>query len=367
MPVLNKIVVQNFRNIELQELEFSPKINCISGNNGEGKTNLVDAIYYLSMTKSALAASDKFNFRFGTDSFALSGSYLMENGLESKFSLRACSDGDKRMKRDDRAYRRISEHVGVLPVVLVSPSDVSMVSESGEERRKFVNSVLSQMDRQYLFNAQQYGRYLLQRNRVLKDKDPDENLLQAFDAHLSALAGPIAARRRELVESLAPVVQAYYTELSGGREEVGIEYRTDADKGDLASLLMACRERDRILKYTTVGVQRDDFIFTMNGYPIRKCGSQGQQKSFLVSLKFAQYEIMKEKYGFAPILLLDDLFDKLDMTRVSNLLSMVAGADFGQIFLTDSNKVRLKGIVDSLTEDRAYFETVDGVFTRVGE
>lgn len=367
MPVLNKIVVQNFRNIALQELTFSPKINCISGNNGEGKTNLVDAIYYLSMTKSALASSDKFNFRFGTDSFALSGSYLMENGLESRFSVQTTSDGEKKMKRDDRVYKKVSEHVGVLPVVLVSPADVSMVSESGDERRKFVNSVLSQMDRQYLSDVQLYGRYLMQRNRVLKEQHPDEDLLLAFDARLSALAGPVSARRRELVESLTPVVQAYYTELSGGREEVGIEYRSDADRGDFASLLLACRDRDKALKYTTIGVQRDDFLFTMNGYPIRKCGSQGQQKSFLVSLKFAQYEIMKERYGFAPILLLDDLFDKLDMTRVSNLLSMVAGADFGQIFLTDSNKVRLKGIVDSLTEDRAYFETEDGVFTRAGE
>ena len=191
--------------------------------------------------------------------------------------------------------------------------------------------------------------------------------MDTFDARLSALAAPIAASRRELAESLAPVVQAYYTELSGGREEVGIEYRTDSDRGPLDAQLRACRERDRALKYTSVGVQRDDFLFTMNGYPIRKCGSQGQQKSFLVSLKFAQYEIMRESYGFAPILLLDDLFDKLDMNRVSNLLSMVAGSDFGQIFLTDSNKVRLARIVDALTEDRSYFETEDGVFTRVEE
>ena len=365
MPVLNKIVIQDFRNIALQELSFSPNINCISGNNGEGKTNLIDAIYYLSMTKSALGSSDRFNFRYGTGAFAIAGSYLMPNGLESRFSIAVSSDGDKKVKRDDKPYKRVSEHVGVLPIVLVSPSDISMVSESGEERRKFVNAVLSQMDRAYLDNVQQYNRYLLQRNRLLKGQDPDGDLLDAFDARLSALAEPIAASRRSLVESLTPVVQAYYTELSGGREEVGIEYRTDLDAGPLDSKLRACRERDRALKFTSAGVQRDDFLFTMNGYPIRKCGSQGQQKSFLVSLKFAQYEIMKESYGFAPILLLDDLFDKLDMGRVSNLLSMVAGADFGQIFLTDSNKVRLAGIVDALTEDRSYFETVDGEFTRM--
>ena len=367
MPVLKKIVVQDFRNIALQELSFSPNINCISGNNGEGKTNLIDAIYYLSMTKSALGSSDRFNFRYGTDAFAIAGSYLMPNGLESRFSVSVTSDGEKKVKRDDKPYKRVSEHVGVLPIVLVSPSDISMVSESGEERRRFMNAVLSQMDHAYLDNVQQYNRYLLQRNRLLKSSDPDPDLLDAFDARLSILAAPIAEGRKNLAESLAPVVQAYYTELSGGREEVGIEYRTDADRGELAAQLRACRDRDRALKYTSVGVQRDDFLFTMNGYPIRKCGSQGQQKSFLVSLKFAQYEIMKESYGFAPILLLDDLFDKLDMNRVSNLLSMVAGSDFGQIFLSDSNKVRLAGIVDALTEDRSYFETVDGTFTRMEE
>ena len=367
MPILKKIVVQDFRNIALQELSFSPNINCISGNNGEGKTNLIDAIYYLSMTKSALGSSDRFNFRYGTDAFAIAGSYIMPNGLESRFSVSVSSDGEKKVKRDDKPYKRVSEHVGVLPIVLVSPSDISMVSESGEERRRFMNAVLSQMDHAYLDNVQQYNRYLLQRNRLLKSSDPDPDLLDAFDARLSILAAPIAEGRKNLAESLAPVVQAYYTELSGGREEVGIEYRTDADRGELAAQLKACRDRDRALKYTTVGVQRDDFLFTMNGYPIRKCGSQGQQKSFLVSLKFAQYEIMKESYGFAPILLLDDLFDKLDMNRVSNLLSMVAGSDFGQIFLSDSNKVRLAGIVDALTEDRSYFETVDGTFTRMEE
>ena len=367
MPILKKIVVQDFRNIALQELSFSPNINCISGNNGEGKTNLIDAIYYLSMTKSALGSSDRFNFRYGTDAFAIAGSYIMPNGLESRFSVSVSSDGEKKVKRDDKPYKRVSEHVGVLPIVLVSPSDISMVSESGEERRRFMNAVLSQMDHAYLDNVQQYNRYLLQRNRLLKSSDPDPDLLDAFDARLSILAAPIAEGRKNLAESLAPVVQAYYTELSGGREEVGIEYRTDADRGELAAQLRACRDRDRALKYTSVGVQRDDFLFTMNGYPIRKCGSQVQQKSFLVSLKFAQYEIMKESYGFAPILLLDDLFDKLDMNRVSNLLSMVAGSDFGQIFLSDSNKVRLAGIVDALTEDRSYFETVDGTFTRMEE
>lgn len=367
MPVLKKIVVQDFRNIVFQELTFSPNVNCISGNNGEGKTNLIDAIYYLSMTKSASSASDRYNFRYGAESFSVSGVYSMPNGLDSRFSISVSADGDKKIRRDDKACARVADHVGLLPIVLVSPSDTVLVSESGEERRRFVNAVLSQMDRSYLSGMQQYNRLLQQRNRLLKEQSADPGLLSAYDFRLAALAGPIAESRRSFVESLVPLVRDYYARLSGGMEGVGIEYRTDLDKGGLEEQLASCLERDRALRYTSVGVQRDDFIFTMNGHPIRKCGSQGQQKSFLVSLKFAQYELMSRSAGVAPILLLDDLFDKLDMNRVSNLLSMVAGSDFGQIFLTDSNKVRLKSIVDSITEDRSYIEAAGGCFTKVEE
>lgn len=365
MAVLEKIVISDFRNIRLQELEFSPNVNCISGNNGEGKTNLLDAIYYMSMTKSAFATSDRFNFRHGTEEFSVAGTYRMENGLSSRFALRMTSKGEKKVKRDDKPYNKVSEHVGVLPIVLVSPSDISMVSESGEERRRFVNAVLSQMDREYMTSLQQYNRLLLQRNRMLKEMAPDKALFEVVDMRMSALAGPIYEARRRFVEELKPIVSEYYKALSGGSEEVDIEYESDLSKASLEQLLDASYEKDRIFKYTTCGIQRDDFAFRMNGWPIRRCGSQGQQKSFLVSLKFAQYEIMKKNYGFAPILLLDDVFDKLDMGRISNLLQMVSGKDFGQIFITDSNKVRMAGIVDGLTQDRAYYETVAGTFTRI--
>ena len=365
MPVLEKIVISDFRNIQLQELEFSPNVNCISGNNGEGKTNLLDAIYYISMTKSAFATSDKFNFRHGTDEFSLAGTYRMENGLFSRFALKMNSKGEKKMRRDDKPYQKVSEHVGILPIVMVSPADISMVSESGEERRRFVNAVLSQMDREYMSSLQQYNRLLMQRNRMLKDMDVDRSLLEVIDMRMAALAEPVYQARKKFVEDLKPIVSEYYRTLSGGSELVDIEYESELSKAALDQILAASFERDRILKYTSAGLQRDDFIFTMNGHPIRRYGSQGQQKSFLVSLKFAQYEIMKKNYGFAPILLLDDVFDKLDMTRISNLLQMVASNDFGQIFITDSNKVRMSGIVDRLTQDRAYFETVSGTFSRI--
>ena len=365
MPILEKIVISDFRNIELQELEFSPNINCISGNNGEGKTNLLDAVYYLSMTKSAFASSDKFTFRHGTEEFSIAGTYRMENGLSSRFAMKMTAKGDKKIKRDEKPYNKVSEHVGVLPVVMVSPADISMVSESGEERRKFVNAVLSQMDHEYLVALQQYNRLLQQRNKMLKDMNPDRSLLEVIDMRMAALADPIYRARKQFVDDLKPIVSEYYRLVSGGSEEVDITYETEMDKAPLDQLLAASYDRDRALRYTSSGLQRDDFSFSMNGWPLRRHGSQGQQKSFLVSLKFAQYEIMKRSYGFAPLLLLDDVFDKLDMGRISNLLQMVSGKDFGQIFITDSNKVRMSGIVDALTQDRAYFETSAGTFKKI--
>ena len=367
MPTLQKIVIQDFRNIRLQELAFSPNINCISGGNGEGKTNLLDAIWYLSMTKSAFSASDRFNFRHGCSAFGLSGSYAMPGGSAARFSVRVTDGGQKHVRRDDKPYVRISEHIGVLPIVMVSPADIALVSESGDERRKFVNAVLSQMDRSYLAEMQQYNRFLLQRNKLLKAGTGDVGLLDTFDERLAALAAPVFERRAAFCDKLVPVVQRYYREISGGREQVGIAYRSDLEKGGLLALLHERRERDRAFGFTTAGIQRDDFLFTMDGHPIRRCGSQGQQKSFLVALKFAQYELMRDACGCPPIMLLDDLFDKLDMDRVGNLLRLVADRSFGQIFLSDSNKVRTESIVDSLTSDRSYFETAGGVFTPVNE
>ena len=365
MPTLKKIVVQDFRNIVFQELSFSPNVNCISGNNGEGKTNLMDAVYYLSMTKSAFPTPDRYNWRFGSEGFTIGGTYAMDNGLESRFSIKV-TEGEKKLVRDDKPYARISEHIGVLPVVMVSPGDISLVSEAGEERRRFANGVLSQMDRGYLAAVQTYNRLLAQRNKMLKDGNVDWDLMAVFDARMAAAAVPVYEGRKRLAEDLQPVIQSYYKLISGGGEGVSVEYRSDLSKGSLEEVLAAHRDRDLALRYTTAGVQRDDFLFSMDGHPIRRCGSQGQQKSFLVSLKFAQYEIMRASYGYAPILLLDDVFDKLDMNRIGNLIGMVAGSGFGQIFITDCNKVRLSGIVDRITDDRAYFDTVGGVFTPIG-
>lgn len=366
MNALRKIVIQDYRNIGLQEVEFSPNINCISGGNGEGKTNLLDAVWYLSMTKSAFSPSDRFNFRHGTSSFALAGTYELEDGRKTIVSIHVGTDG-KKIRRDDKPYQKISEHIGLFPIVMVSPADSAMVSESGEDRRKFVNSVLSQMDARYLSDIQQYNRILLHRNKLLKDGVKDDILLSTFEEGLASFATPIFEKRSDFCEKISPLVARFYKDISGGSEEVGISYRSDLQDKNPADIFRESRERDMALKYTFSGIQRDDFIFLMDGHPIRRHGSQGQQKSFLVALKFAQYELMKQNGGHTPMLLLDDLFDKLDMKRVANLLEMVASRDFGQIFITDSNKTRIKGIVDGITSDRTYIEAAGGVFTRIDD
>lgn len=365
MQTLSKIIVQDFRNIEFQELAFSEGINCICGDNGEGKTNLIDAVYYLSMTKSAFVSSDRYNFRYGTEAFAISGTYRTEAGGVMRIGVEVSAQGGKKIRRDDKPYTRAAGHIGLIPVVIVSPADVSMISESGEERRRFANAVISQMDGEYLAALQQYNRLLSQRNRLLKDGGSDPVLLDAFDGRMGECSRVIYDRRARFTEELGPVVAERYAELSGGGEAVSISYRSELSSQPLEELLKASRQRDLLLGYTTCGVQRDDFVFSMDGHPIRRNGSQGQQKSFLVSLKFAQYSIMKASYGFAPLMLLDDVFDKLDMNRVHNLLSMVAGSDFGQIFITDSDKGRMERVLEGVGSDRAYFEAKGGAFTKL--
>lgn len=364
MPVLKKIVIQDFRNIELQELAFSPNVNCIWGGNGEGKTNLLDAVHYLSMTKSGIQAAERFNFRHGCSSFAISGIYDLPGENDVRFSVQVSDGGEKKLRRGDKNYSRVSDHIGVLPIVMVSPADTELISESGEERRRFVNAFLSQTDRQYLADLQQYNRLLAQRNKLLKDSAPDIGLLETFDLSMAPLAQSVSEARARFAAVMLPIAANYYKAISGGHEEVAIEYRTDLSRGSLDAIMASHRERDLACGYTTAGIQRDDFIFTMDGFPIRRCGSQGQQKSFLVALKFAQYEIMKKDRGFPPILLLDDLFDKLDMERAGNLLQMVAGSDFGQIFISDTDRVRTETLVDRITADRASFRASGGTFTR---
>lgn len=359
---LKRVAITNFKNIQEAHLEFSSKINCISGNNGEGKTNLLDAIYYLSMTKSFFLSSDAFTFTFEKDFCALNGSYVCADNTEDNVSIGLKKEGDKVVKRNGKAYKRIAEHIGLYPIVMVSPADTILVSGAGEERRRFLNIILSQLDKEYLKKAQAYNQLILQRNKLLKMPNLSFDLLETIDLQLSINASYIFEKRKELCENLKGRVAEFYAKLSGEKEKIDMEYISDLRKSDLFSLLSGVRERDLFLKHTSVGVHKDDVEFILNGMPLKKCGSQGQQKSFLISLKLAQFEIMQQLHGVAPILLLDDVFDKLDIQRVEFLLSLVSNDNFGQIFISDSNKIRMQSIVERFTDECKTFEVTGGVY-----
>lgn len=363
---LKRISVNNFKNIGDAQLEFSRKINCISGNNGEGKTNLLDAIYYLSMTKSFFSSTDAYTFKFGKECAALNGSYVLDDNTEDIISVGMKRDAEKIVKKNSKVYKRISEHIGRYPIVMVSPADTVLVNGAGEERRKFLTLILSQIDKEYLKRMQQYNQLLMQRNRLLKMDSICWELLDTIDWQLSTNADYIYRKRDELCRNLEEKVYGYYAALSGSREKVQLRYVSHLQEDTLENLLKGDRQKDAMLKYTSSGVHKDEIDFTINDMPLKRCGSQGQQKSFLVALKLAQFDIMKQLHGVAPILLLDDVFDKLDMQRVEYLLSLVAGDHFGQIFISDSNKVRMENIVERFTDECRSFEVSAGNFSTQG-
>jgi DNA replication and repair protein RecF len=357
---LKKLVISNFKNIKDAVVEFSPKLNCITGNNGSGKTNLLDSVYYLSMTKSYFSNLDHQSISFDKEIAFIHGEYLKEDSTVDNVSLSINRDGDKKLKKNSKSYQKFSDHIGLIPIVMVSPYDTCLINESGDERRKFLNSIISQTDKEYLRRVQNYNHLLTQRNRYLKEVRVNDDLLDTYTDRLSVNASYIYEKRALFTSKLLPLTTKYYKMLSGGKEEIDIIYRSDLDNSTLEELLMRNRERDKTLKYTSSGIQRDDLLFLMNGNPFRVCGSQGQQKTFLVSLKLAQFEILREMHSIAPLLLLDDVFDKLDMLRVEALLNMVSSDFFGQIFITDSNKVRVGGILKKINGYSKSFEILDG-------
>ena len=353
---LNRVILHDFKNIAEADIPFSPKVNYIYGSNGAGKTNLLDAVYYLSMTKSYFSSSDQYVYAYGAPETTLCGYYQMDNGTEEKITASVKRGGEKAFRRGAKAYARFSEHIGLLPVVMVSPLDSVLINDTGEERRKYLNFILSQIDRSYLQHIQAYNQLLLQRNRLLKEDVLPDFLLETFSERMAPHAAYVHERRRDLCEQLRPLVQDFYKQLSQGRETVDLAYRSDMDGTTLEELFAREADKERVLRYTTAGIQRDDLQFRLDGHPLRRCGSQGQQKSFLLAMKLAQFRFVREIYGQTPILLLDDVFDKLDMQRVEDLLALVSTLDFGQIFLTDSNKVRLDKVARSIDAPcRSYF------------
>jgi len=360
---LNRIILHDFKNIAEADIRFSPKVNYIYGSNGAGKTNLLDAVYYLSMTKSYFSSSDQYVYAYGAEEATLCGFYQMDGGTEEKIAASVRRGGEKQFRRGAKSYARFSEHIGLLPIVMVSPFDGALINDAGEERRKYLNFILSQIDRPYLQHIQAYNQLLMQRNKLLKTEMAAPALLDTISERMAPHADYVHAARRQLCERLRPLIQRFYAQLAEGRESVDVAYRSDLDENTLDALFAREAEKDRVLRYTTTGIQRDDLIFRLDGHPLRRCGSQGQQKSFLLAMKMAQFRFVQESCGQTPILLLDDVFDKLDMRRVENLLQLVSALDFGQIFLTDSNKVRLESVSRGIDADVRSYQVEAGRIT----
>lgn len=356
---LKKISLLNFKNIEQAEFALCRGINCLVGDNGAGKTNVIDAVYYLSMCKSSLGMTDGQSIRHGADFFLADGQYLTDAGKTESVVCSFSRKGGKVLKRNGKEYERISDHVGLIPAVIVSPADGALISDAADERRRYLNAFISQLDRSYLAAVMRYNTVLAERNRLLKNR-PDETMLQIYDMQLVEQGERIHARRREFAERLEPVAAEYYRILSGDREQVGLQYKSELNERPFAEILLAARQKDLINEFTTSGIHRDDLVLRIGGYPLRKYGSQGQQKSFLIALKLAQYAIVAQEKGEKPILLLDDLFDKLDAGRVEQLIRLVSEDSFGQIVITDCSPTRLRRILDKAGSDYSLFTVENG-------
>lgn len=356
---LNKLSLLNFKNIARQELAFCPGVNCLVGDNGTGKTNVVDAVHYLSMCKSSLPMTDTQSILHGTDFFMLEGRYTSDAGKSEQIVCSFSRKGGKVLKRNGKEYDRLADHVGLVPAVIVSPADSALISDAADERRRYLNACISQLDRPYLAAVMRYNAVLGERNRLLKTQ-PDETMLAIYDRQLVEHGTKIHAARQSFVEELQPVVADCYRTLSGDREAVEVHYKSELNERPFDEILLAARQKDLVNEFTTSGIHRDDLTLKIGGYPLRKYGSQGQQKSFLIALKLAQYAIVARACGEQPLLLLDDLFDKLDAGRVEQLIRLVADDAFGQIFITDCNPTRLKSILDKAGGEYALFRVKAG-------
>jgi DNA replication and repair protein RecF len=355
---LKTLTLSNFKNYDQAELEFSPKINCIVGNNGVGKTNILDAIHYLSLTKSFFNVIDSISIRHGEDYFIISGTFIKE-GDEDQVYCAFQKQKPKILKKNGKEYQKLSDHIGKYPVVMISPADSALISEGSEERRKFMNKIISQYDPEYLDSVLKYSKALQQRNRLLKDFKSggrfESEDLTIWDSQLVRYGTYIYRERDTLVRELVPVFQERYSMISSEKERVRISYRSHLSDGDFGKALANSVDRDRFLEFTTVGIHKDDLLFDMNYYSVKSLGSQGQQKSFLVALKLAKFDYIKKRSGYSPILLLDDIFDKFDAERVEQIIRLVGNHRFGQIFITDTHQSRLHEILLSHKIDYRLF------------
>ena len=394
--ILEKLSLINYKNIREATLDLSPKINCMIGSNGDGKTNILDAVYFLSFCHSASNPIDSTIIRHGEDFLFVEGVYSRkeeggkrkENTPETDNSAADPDSGSpasispssfllplsstiscgmkrgtkKHFRRDKKEYRRLSEHIGLIPLVMVSPSDTLLIDGGSEERRRLMDMVISQYDHTYMESVNRYNKALQQRNTMLKQEtEPDTEVMSLWEEQMAVEGERIYQRRDAFVRELTPIFQRYYERISGNREQVAIEYISHCQRGPLLEVIQRDRAKDRIMGYSLHGVHRDDLVFTLGGHPIRREGSQGQHKTFVVALKLAQFDFLRRTNGGnTPILLLDDIFDKLDASRVEQIVTLVAGEEFGQIFITDTNRSHLDQILAASSHDYKIFHVDDG-------
>ncbi|MCX8149717.1 MAG: DNA replication and repair protein RecF [Thermaurantimonas aggregans] len=356
--LLLSLNVLNFKNWEEVSLNFSPSINCFLGANGVGKTNLLDAIHYLCITKSFLTNTDAQAMKHGADFFMVKGLFTRaEQEEEILLSLR--KNDKKLLKRNDVEYQKLSDHIGLLPVVVISPLDTNLIYEGSKERRKVTDLILSLADSHYLHQLIRYNRLLQQRNTYLKETVPlrkcSLEILELYTEQMEPLAEYIYSVRSQFWEKTAKWLSEFYSQIANSTEDISVAYQSDLAQGNLAAMLREATARDMDVLYTTKGIHKDDIDMRINGFPLKKFGSQGQQKSYLIALKLAMYAVLREKTGMPPILLFDDIFDKLDRNRTANVIRLVRDMNFGQIFLSDTDPERSVQIANQFHGNARFF------------
>ena len=366
--ILEQLSLINYKNVRETTLLFSPKINCLVGHNGAGKTNVLDAIYYLSFCHSVQTNQDSMIIRHGEDFFMIEGRYAASSDPADDMVI-SCGmkrGTKKHFRRDKKEYKRLSEHIGLIPMVLVSPNDTLLIDGGSDERRRLMDLVISQLDHAYIEALIRYNKALQQRNTLLKmeDQEPDPELLTIWEEQMATYGQQIYERRTAFVSELIPLFQTFYQKISDGQEEVSLNYVSHCQRGPLLEVIQRDRMKDRAVGYSLHGIHRDELEIMMNGHPMRREGSQGQLKTFVIALKLAQFEFLKRANSkTAPLLLLDDIFDKLDAHRVEKIIQLVSSEQFGQIFITDTNREHIDQILSHGHFDHKLFQVEDGEIT----
>lgn len=364
---IDNLSLVNFKNYKEASLELHPKLNCFVGDNGAGKTNILDAIFYLCMCKSYFNSTDQYSIYSGDEFMILQAKFLRSKKIEEVYC--GLKQGkNKQFRRNKKEYAKLRDHIGLFPVVMVSPADIQLILDGSEERRKYINSVIAQYNKIYLNDIINYNKVLRHRNKLLKDLQKGKSqidLLDIFDEQLVALGNNIFSIRTKFIQDFIPVFNKYYSLISGGEESVELVYQSQLNSGNYAEILKNSRRKDLAVQYTTTGIHKDDLVLKLNEISIKKIGSQGQQKTYLVSLKLAQFDFLKQEKEVLPILLLDDVFDKFDSHRVKQIIHLVADKSFGQIFITHTNMDRMKVLLKELDIEHKLFHVSRGVITEM--